>query len=349
MAKEHKYWIDTIKAICMICVYIAHCEAFYIEGKHCLAFCVLPFYVNAFFFVNGYLIFGKFFRRQQQQENKFSVYKENITNIIFRLAIPTIIFSAIIYLPKNHWGFTPKNFAINVLGGTSLWFTSALCISQLAIYTLMLSKNRNIWFYTGLTAIIFTTIYLFGDVRSKAAEEYLPWYWQTGLLYTLLLCAGGLYYKYENAIENYVKRPITLAVIFLVFASLMIYSWNNSGLLCLGLSGRCNLLGATAIILSLAIITFVSKKIKHNNIISFIGKHSLLLYFFSGAIPSTILTIIKKLPFENSYIIFTLYLIVSFITSCIIALFIQKYTPYLLDIRKTKKSTSIKENGPKQT
>ena len=58
MKKHRLHWIDTIKAICMIGVYICHCEAYYL-GHLRIGHIVTPFYVNAFFWVSGFIIFYK--------------------------------------------------------------------------------------------------------------------------------------------------------------------------------------------------------------------------------------------------------------------------------------------------
>lgn len=56
--KQHKDWIDTLKAVCMICVYLRHSETYY-GCSGVMGYMVNPFYVNAFFFISGYLFFGK--------------------------------------------------------------------------------------------------------------------------------------------------------------------------------------------------------------------------------------------------------------------------------------------------
>ena len=63
--QQREYWIDTLKAICIICVYIAHCESFYCPSYNIARFIVSPFYVNAFFFINGYLIVRKYFKNDK--------------------------------------------------------------------------------------------------------------------------------------------------------------------------------------------------------------------------------------------------------------------------------------------
>lgn len=52
-------WVDAIKAICMIAVYLLHSEKYYGTAGVSYGYVVQPFYVNAFFFVSGYLFFRK--------------------------------------------------------------------------------------------------------------------------------------------------------------------------------------------------------------------------------------------------------------------------------------------------
>lgn len=53
-------WVDSIKAICMIAVYLLHSETYYGTAGVSYGYAVQPFYVNAFFFVSGYLFFRKY-------------------------------------------------------------------------------------------------------------------------------------------------------------------------------------------------------------------------------------------------------------------------------------------------
>lgn len=49
------FWIDAVKALCMISVYLVHSEVYYsVEDVH-YNYWLTPFYVNAFFFISGYL------------------------------------------------------------------------------------------------------------------------------------------------------------------------------------------------------------------------------------------------------------------------------------------------------
>lgn len=338
-APKREHWIDCLKAICIICVYIAHCESFYYEGENIVSFLVAPFYVNAFFFISGYLLFKKQFNNNRIKNYTFKrEYKQDLCNILFRLVIPTIIFSAIIYLPKNNGIFILRNFMLNVLGGTSLWFTSALAVSQLVIFTLLLSRRTNIWFYVVFTFLLLLGTVCLGDVRSKAAEEYFPWYWQTGLIYTFIIMLGGVYHKYKDKIDSIINNPYVILISFILFTTIIIYGLNGGTVLFIGLSGKCNILGVLAFLLSIPILLYTAKKIPKNRLTNFIGKQSIVFYFLSGAVPSILLPFINKLPCGNSYIINIIYTLMASAISYISTRIIVKYMPILIDLRNLKNS-----------
>jgi len=55
-------------------------------------FPIIPFYVNGFFFISGYLLFKNYMSKQTYSRQE---YIRGIKNIIFRLALPTVIFSVL--------------------------------------------------------------------------------------------------------------------------------------------------------------------------------------------------------------------------------------------------------------
>lgn len=99
------FWVDAVKAICMISVYLIHSGIYYDKGEIDYTYVLIPFYVNAFFFVSGYLFFNKY-SHLSKKECKLKPINECVEmvkgtiNIVFKLVIPTLLFSSIIYLPK---------------------------------------------------------------------------------------------------------------------------------------------------------------------------------------------------------------------------------------------------------
>ena len=310
-------------------VYIAHTEAF-TTGNSILCKAVLPFYVNAFFFISGYLLFKKYLEKEIIENFSFITYKKGALNCLFKVAIPTIIFSILTYLPKIIFhgnSFNLSTFVFNVIGGTSFWFTSALFVAQLVLLTLFLSRRKNILFYISITAIIFLLLQVLCDYTPKPAIEYFPWFWRTGLNYSFIISIGGLYTKYENRLK---KQILWLAIIICLTGYYMIYTGNEVA--CLGLSGKCNFAGLFTSLATTLIFIEIAKRIRANKVTDFIGKNSILFYFLSGATPATIATLLAKGNIGGNISFLTTFLL-SFLSSYVITYIIVKFLPFLTDIR----------------
>ncbi len=52
-------WINVVKALCIIFVFLRHAGTYYGYSTGWVGEIYIPFYVNAFFFVSGYLLFWK--------------------------------------------------------------------------------------------------------------------------------------------------------------------------------------------------------------------------------------------------------------------------------------------------
>ncbi len=327
------HWIDTAKAICMICVYIAHTEAF-TTNNETLGKAVLPFYVNAFFFISGYLLYKKYLRNDVITNYSFTAYKKGLLNCIYKLAIPTVIFSIILYLPKMLFHgelFNVHVFSLEILGGTSFWFTSALFIAQLVSLTLFLTKKKNHLFYLGISTIIFLIMQINCDYSTKPATEYFPWFWRTGLTYLIIMSLGGTYAVYEKKITHIIlwgSLVVSIIGYYLIFT--------DHNVACLGLSGRCNTVGFITSIATTLILIEISKKIRANKIINFIGENSIIFYFLSGAMPATFATISSKLNITGNLSL-VMSLTLSLAGSYLMTFIIVKYLPFLTDFRLIKR------------
>ena len=98
-------WIDYVKSFCMLLVYVNHVEIYYGCRIPYAERLYRPFFVNLFFIVSGYLFFRKYmsdkYAAMEYKEWFFTVKKELLPNIFFKLAIPTVLFAAINFFPKN--------------------------------------------------------------------------------------------------------------------------------------------------------------------------------------------------------------------------------------------------------
>ena len=82
-SKKNILWINLLKGICMISVYLLHAEQY--SGMiwvKSYGYLLQPFYVNAFFFVSGYLLFrewlsidnSEMMSRESYEKKKLSLF-----------------------------------------------------------------------------------------------------------------------------------------------------------------------------------------------------------------------------------------------------------------------------------
>lgn len=327
------YWINTIK--CMLSVYLIHSQAYYGFGDLEYGIVLLPFYVNAFFFISGFLFFSKQISTPIKRIGSKQHIFQLMENVFFRLIVPTIIFSSLIYIPKNLFHDNHMSWGIyfyEVFGGISFWFTSALTIVQFVFIILLISNKKNIWFYfcisliISIIAILFNNHHRFGNVSTY----YFPWYYKTGLAYTLIYSLGGIYSKYETHIDKLIRRKTPL---FLIAYILLLYLGKDLNLVFLSMSGQTNILGLFEILISFTLVVAFAKSFPPFQIVNFIGRKSIILYFFSGTYPAFISQIaIHQFP-NPCYLITIIVAVTAFALALFTTWIINQYLPFLIDIR----------------
>lgn len=68
-------WINSYKALCIIAVFFVHCQLYYGKTFGQVNVFVHPWYVNAFFFVSGYLLLWKQLSEPRILEDKKAYVK----------------------------------------------------------------------------------------------------------------------------------------------------------------------------------------------------------------------------------------------------------------------------------
>lgn len=99
-------WITNVKAISIILVYLSHMPSFFGGSLGLFNSLIEPFYVNAFFFVSGYLLFWKHLSSPSINETTKSFItngrgRRTLDGLLFKIAIPSIFFAAVMYVPKK--------------------------------------------------------------------------------------------------------------------------------------------------------------------------------------------------------------------------------------------------------
>lgn len=330
-------WINWAKVICLFIVYFYHAEsrsAYYI-GR--IDDVIEPFFVNIFFVISGYLIFKKQLKPDVISKSHREWFNSHgyiyLSNILYKIILPTIIFGALLYIPKvmvRGGELNLNHFLRHSVGGGGLWFTPALAISELLLFLLLLARIVN----PIKVFVVSIGLCMVACVIHNVSPVNFPWYYQTGLCATMFLSFGGILYEIEKKrFKNNVEKAremlwllamaVYLSVVLIITPPLTLNIVNVS------------VLGILIGLLSISIIIHYSRKLPQNKIIDRIGRHTLGLYFLSGALPESLCSIYRH--FGNFNVIAVLVIsFLSFVIGIIVNELMVQYIPFLFDLRKIK-------------
>lgn len=316
----------------MIGVYILH-SLHYANTPSSIAFAVIsPFYVNAFFVISGILFFRKWLNMPNEKFycNLGSAY----LNVFFRIFIPTILFSTIFFVPKLLYhsnDISINTYIYNVLGGTSFWFTSAMCVTQIVMLVFLPGNlmrcdgGGNILIFSVLSIVLLVVIY---PIKSMFPEAF-PWYWKTGLAAVSFMTIGGLIYVVRKKLKEWKYIIVTVATIVYV---LLLYTMKGAEVMYALMSVRFNFIGTIITFSGIAfIISLCYVWNPHYKLLQFIGKNSIIFYFFSGILPASL----SSISYLRSYGGFGIS-ILGIAAGVILTWIVVNYLPFLADLRKIK-------------
>lgn len=331
-------WINNLRGICILFVYLAHAEHYW-GGDTYLRRFYAPFYVNAFFVVSGYLLFRKIWFLETFAEWRISA-KKQIVAIVCKIIVPTIFFSAILYLPKsifNHEQFMLSKFAFNIFGGISFWFTSGLVIAQFCLLLMMILFHKRIWLY-----IVGACLSALAAILIKRIDPTpFPWFYKAGLCAVLYLVAGGIYFLEEQYFEKFKMK-----VLIVLLCGYCCYLFSGESINCAVMNANSSVIGYVLGIWSSLLIIYLTKTIKENSLLNYIGRNSITFYFLCGLFPALFAGILKRILPENFHISFAIVFIVlgavsfAFLSSFLL----NKFFPFLLDCRKIPVKLPVRKN-----
>lgn len=343
---KHLTWIDSLKGICMLGVYLGHSEEYYGSGDG-MGFWVRPFYVNAFFFVSGYLFFGKWLEKSRLLDGG---YFEALKNVLFRLVVPSILFSTLIYLPKKvfHGGEVGVGrYFLDVFGGISYWFTSALAVAQLLLLTVcFVIKKTHMRWYVAVSVVFFAVGCAANHLHTGGTpSDFFPWFYQTGMEYTLVMAMGGVYRRYEDRVKRWHRHALLLAVPYLAIMGWALLT--HEQLHMIGKNGLFNVLGGVAMVCGVLLVTAFCKKMSNCSALQWIGRNSIVFYFFSGAYPAFVGTVCSRLFPNMGWAMALPVTAASVALGAVTTYAVMRYVPFLVDLRRVSAFVPFKFSGRK--
>lgn len=270
--------------------------------------------------------------------------------MIFRIVIPSVVFSAIEFFPScliQGRGIDMGYALYKTIGGGTYWFTSALVVAELILLMLFCTRKRNIWFYAVVCLVIgmtgLTIVHL--DILKSGI-----WAWRQGLIALVFLAMGGLYWKYEDKFRvqrsefsvessskaNVGKRSRMLRILssLLLAASyvasvVLLKDYNDPLISTLTIQP----LGFVTSAMACLLLVWLCKKLPEVKPLTFIGQNSLGFYFMSGALPITFSMIAHKVLSGNSVWVMLAIWISCLVTAYLALKLINRWLPWLWDLR----------------
>lgn len=335
MSKKDINWINLVKALCIIFVFLRHCENYFGERLGWIDGLYLTIYVNAFFFVSGYLLFWKQLSEPKISENGKQYLSGSgrllMMNVIYRIIIPSIIFSALEFFPSCiiQGRSVDIGFALyKTIGGGTYWFTSALVVAELILLMLFCTRRRNIWFY----AVVCVALGVIGVAIVKLGIlQNGIWAWRQGLIALIFLAMGGLYWRYEKQTDKLMRwwciLPLLIAYVIMVIG---LSEYNNPLISTLTIQPLGFMTSAMACIL----LVWWCKKLPKVKFLTFIGQNSLGFYFLSGALPITFSMVAHKVMIGSNVGMMLGIWFACLVVAYVSVVIINKWLPWLWDLRK---------------
>ena len=337
-ASKSIHWINYMRAISMIAIYLIHAEEFFEYSVKGLGTFIQPFYVDSFFFVSGYLLF----RKQMsvtEGGNRKEERKRFLLNLLFRMIIPSIIMSIILFVPGSllqHRELSVYSFAEKTILGNTFWFISALTVAELLVFLLLQSNMRNIWVYILYGAICFAAGCYIGT-KGPLLPMFTshPWQYEKGLMAVIFLVAGGVYRKYESKTDQILFKPATIIALLLCYIiPLVFFSGHIKVLMSIN---SMNAAGVAVSLVSISLLLVLCKLIKGSNRVTnhldYLGKHTLGMYFVCGVIPKALAVLLPKVFPKGTVIYMLSGFVLSFVLAEAAVFLLEKFFPFLFDLR----------------
>lgn len=338
-------WINALKALCILFVFLRHSENYYGQDLGWFDGLYQPFYVNAFFFVSGYLLFWKQLSTPKIEETSKKYLTGGgrllFSNVLFRIIIPSIIFAVIEFFPKKLIkgdGLNATDLLIETLGGCTYWFTSALVVAELMFLILLLTRRRNIWFYSIIAFVLSTFGWYLIKTNFSIIGGYpsFPWQYKIGFICMCYLALGGLYWKYEASINKLMKgwMVLLLAIVYIV-GSIVFRPYLSAGYMTS--MEMIHPVGVLWSLLASILLVELCKILPKIKILTFIGQNSIGFYFMSGALPIVFSMIVhKEIPGTHVWAVLPIFLCCVIVGYYVMKL-LTRWAPWLFDLRLINK------------
>ena len=324
--QKRQPWVDLLRGFAMMAILLDHTEI-YFTGDN-----VIPYNLYVadvlmlFFFLSGYLFL--------KPGHAFSI-QHKTKSILRSLLLPYFVFTLLLAVPKFlfHEGeMSMGQIAASILLGQASWFVAALIVAELLFALAIHFSCERL-----LPLAFFALLSLLLAIVFNHLSLQLPWQVENALLAVPFLFLGYTFHHYESSLTK--RRKTVLAIILLVLfltAKLLVIDKQISLLVNpLRISNFIIFLTSTLSFIFLLIV--LARQLPECKWLQWVGRHSLVYYFFCGAAPALVTFLLRRLglSYTGNYLLVLLAFSLVVALTTIIAFLIYHYLPKL--VGKTRK------------
>lgn len=304
--------LDTARGCCMLSILLFHTEVYY-TGEEIIPYaCHVCNSLLTFTFISGYL-FSKTSIKDFSTRHKFR-------SMIKGMLLPYLFFTIVLAIPKAMVKDDVKlsDELLRVVNGHASWYVAALMVTEV-LFILLIRLTRQLphptlLLVTGSIVPFLAMATACQFIPNEQLQAINPWCWQSAMLMLPFLCIGLLWKQWD--MMKYLDRPTTIVALFIVVAVLKYIVVTHQFTLTLEPIHVSSFMLLFADGLSGAmLILALCRRLPNITPLQFVGRHSLIYYFFCGAVPMAVAIALNKcgMPYQGQY----LQVLLAFLLVCI--------------------------------
>ncbi|MCR5130210.1 MAG: acyltransferase family protein [Prevotella sp.] len=308
-------WVDQLRAVCILLILWFHTDVYYTGSETIPYGLYVTNALTIFYFISGYLFFS---------QRPFSL-RHKLNSIVRGMVVPYFFFTLLLAIPKalvRHYALT--DVLLNILTGQESWFVASLIIAELVFAGVLYLRQR--WIFHLLPIVALALVWLPCHADCFTGPDI--WHYRSALLALPFLYLGYQYHQYESYFQP-LRRPMPLAVLLLLAIVSKVYVMSAGIKMIIAPVVVSNYL--VFLIDSICIILLavgVAKWLPSVSWLRWIGSHTLVYYFFCGAVPTFVAMLLP--PYQGPYLMTVLpFLVVCLLTSAIVNVS-YRFLPYVL-------------------
>jgi fucose 4-O-acetylase-like acetyltransferase len=265
-----------MRGLSMLAILLFHTEVYFAERD------LIPydFYVAnvlmAFFFLSGYVF--------KHPSKPFSA-RQKLRSVLHRIVIPYFFFTTILAFPKAFVHHQPvTDLLIGIVCGNGSWFVSALIVVELLMVVAVTIGHRLLFLLLPLTTFIIALALR----NTYISDHYNYWNFHNAFVALPFFCLGMLYRKTESRLQV-IFHPLLIVLYLAVIILLKFYEQKEG----IRLIVEPVIFNAWPVFLidmltGILLLHAVCRWLPHLSFIEWVGRHSLVVYFFCGAVPTSV-------------------------------------------------------------